>query len=106
MGTRRAPRMLVDVVRARPGRFRDKVDVCLLSNSRLTHVDLVCEVCGVEQRVRAETWLSEVERFDGHSCKPKSEWPAPMEEPGPAPRVSPAERRPEREIRRRGRAEQ
>ncbi len=101
MRKRPTPRMLVEVVRARPREFGNAVDWHLRSNPKLTHLDLVCEICGTEERIHAITGVTKAECFDKHPCKIETEWPPRVDEPGPAPRVSPAERRAEREIRRR-----
>jgi hypothetical protein len=101
------PHKLVDHIQRRPGEFETAVSVVLLDNDqvrpnkRLTHLDLDCEICG--QRVTILAYPRHnaeirAKSFDEHPCKLKEEWP-PREEEAPHPRMSPAQRRAEREER-------
>lgn len=103
MEKRGTPHRLVDVIRARPGEFEPAAHNALMDNPRrapkrrLTHLDLICEICGTEATIHATTAGAEARRFDQHPCRPKAEWP---ERERPAPRVSPGQVSADRERRR------
>lgn len=96
-----SPHKLVHSIFARPGEFEFAAENSLMDNDRLppkrrvTHVHMVCEICRNDVEVLADVAIARARDFDLHACKPPEDWPA--REETESTRVSPAERRAQRE---------
>lgn len=89
-----------DTLTARPGHFgffaalKAKDNTKATKSNKLTHLRLVCEICGQEDTTTIHSAEAVGYQFDKHPCKPVAEWP---ELPEASPRQNPADLAAERE---------